>query len=173
MDFARSIGPGIVLLLYYGAAALQTRANRRWLRVIGRVATLGPFGVFTIAFAAALAQLIAKPGDGWEDLVLVVFLIPFFLTVFPALYPLAAVRLRPRTAWIVPAAVCAVAAAASLAGLGAFRGPGSGKPLAALAALGVVAATGMITWLACFLGNPRCRPAPLPPDDGTPPADAA
>lgn len=174
MDQARWIVPGIAVLLYYGAAALQVRANRRWLRVVGRVATLAPFAFAAVAIASALAQLLSKPGNGWEDLVLVVFLIPFFLMAFPALYPLAAVWLRPRTAWIVPAAVCAVAAAVSLLGLGAFRRPGSGNPLALLAALGVVALSGVLTWFACFLGNPRCRPAPPnPPADGTLPADAA
>jgi hypothetical protein len=146
----------LAVLVYLGAAALQTRSKRRGLRVLGRIVTLVPFAFFTFAFAVTLIATFQGNTDGWSDLALAVITVFFMPAVFPTLYPLASVWMKPRLAWIVPAAFGAIAT-----GLIWFAlGRNSNADYYALFAVcaGALLLTALLTWFACFFRNPRCRP---------------
>jgi hypothetical protein len=145
-------------LAYFGAAALQTRSDRRGYRVLGRILTLAPFGLSVLFFAAGLVSAFQNQPGSWADLVLAVLMIPFFLLAIPTLYPLASLWLKPRLAWAVPAGLIVVSAALVFFAFRAMGQTGTvGKPLALLAVLGILALEGVLTWFAAFFRNPRCH----------------
>ena len=146
----------LAVLVYLGAAALQTRSNRRGMRVVGRVVTLVPFAFFTFAFTVTLIATFQGNTDGWSDLALAVITMFFMPAVFPTLYPLASVWIKPRLAWVVPAAFGILATFLIWFALG--RDKGTDYVALFLVCLAALLVTSVLTWFACFFRNKRCRP---------------
>ncbi len=159
-DILRYAFYALIALALLGAVALQTRSNRRGLRILGRLLTLVPFGVSTLLFVAGLVSAFQNVPGSWADLVLVILMIPFFLLAFPALYPLASILLRPRVAWTVPAGVELVSAVVAYFAFRTVGQSGTRDPLALLAVLGILVLAALLTWTAAFFRNPRCAARP-------------
>ena len=146
----------LAVLVYFGAAALQTRSKRRGLRVLGRIVTLVPFTFLTFAFVVTLLATLQGNTDGWSDLALAAITIFFLPTIFPALYTLASVWTKPRLAWIVPAAFGVLVTGMLWVALG--RNANADYFALFAVSLGALLLTAVLTWFACFFRNPRCRP---------------
>ena len=156
----------IPLLVLLGAGALYSRTRIKALRVIGLVVSLVGFAILTLFYVVGVGAAFNSAQDGWGGLILAIAMMLFLPSVFPALFPLAALWLKVRLAWIVPAGV---GVASSVLAWLALRSQGvtSSSPYLVPVVLGGLALSALFTWLACFFRNPRfIPPADAPPTGG-------